>query len=110
MITVELYTRLGLCGGGGGGVTSNASSFPKVVSIRKSVAGGGPKLKQNCFSVSSVLAWYLYTDSSLIIIIGLCARDAIPSKRKAFVQCWTNVEDVGPTLYKCYMNVLCLLG
>ena len=27
-----------------------------------------------------------------------------------FVQCWTNVENVGPTLYKCYTNVLCLLG
>ena len=27
-----------------------------------------------------------------------------------FVQCWTNVEDVGLTLYKCYANVLCLLG
>ena len=27
-----------------------------------------------------------------------------------FVQCWTNVEDVGPTLNKCYTNVLCLLG
>ena len=27
-----------------------------------------------------------------------------------FVQCWTNVEDVGPTLYKFYTNVLCLLG
>ena len=27
-----------------------------------------------------------------------------------FVQCWSNVEDVGPTLYKCYTNVLCLLG
>ena len=27
-----------------------------------------------------------------------------------FVQCWTTVEDVGPTLYKCYTNVLCLLG
>ena len=27
-----------------------------------------------------------------------------------FVQCWTNVEDVGPTLYKCYTNVLGLLG
>ena len=27
-----------------------------------------------------------------------------------FVQCWTNVEDAGPTLYKCYTNVLCLLG
>ena len=26
------------------------------------------------------------------------------------VQCWTNVEDVGPTLYKCYTHVLCLLG
>ena len=27
-----------------------------------------------------------------------------------FMQCCTNVEDVGPTLYKCYTNVLCLLG
>ena len=27
-----------------------------------------------------------------------------------FMQCWTNVEDVGPTLYKWYTNVLCLLG
>ena len=27
-----------------------------------------------------------------------------------FVQCWTNVEDVGPALYQCYKNVLCLLG
>ena len=26
-----------------------------------------------------------------------------------FIQRWTNVEDVGPTLYKCYTNVLCLL-
>ena len=26
-----------------------------------------------------------------------------------FMQCWTSVEDVGPTLYKCYANVLCLL-
>ena len=27
-----------------------------------------------------------------------------------FVQHCTNVEDVGPTLYKCYTNVLCLLS
>ena len=27
-----------------------------------------------------------------------------------FMQCWTNVEDVGPMLYKCYTNVLRLLG
>ena len=26
------------------------------------------------------------------------------------IQCWTNVEDVGPTLYKGYTNALCLLG
>ena len=26
------------------------------------------------------------------------------------LQCWTNVEDVGSSLYKCYTNVLCLLG
>ena len=26
-----------------------------------------------------------------------------------FVQCWTNVEDFGPALCKCYTNVLCLL-
>ena len=27
-----------------------------------------------------------------------------------FVKCWANVEDVGTTLYKCYTNVLCVLG
>ena len=27
-----------------------------------------------------------------------------------FIQCWTNFEDVGPALYKCYTNVLYLLG
>ena len=27
-----------------------------------------------------------------------------------FTQCWTNVEDVGPTLYKWHTNALCLLG
>ena len=27
-----------------------------------------------------------------------------------FVKRWTNVEDAGPALYKCYTNVLCLLG
>ena len=27
-----------------------------------------------------------------------------------FIQRRPNVSDVGPTLYKCYTNVLCLLG
>ena len=34
----------------------------------------------------------------------------LDQRRITFVQCWTNVENVGPTLYKCYTNVLCLLG
>ena len=29
---------------------------------------------------------------------------------RTFVQCWTNVEDVGPMLYKCSPNVLCSPG
>ena len=28
----------------------------------------------------------------------------------AFMQCWANVKDVGPSLHKCYTNVFCLLG
>ena len=27
-----------------------------------------------------------------------------------FVQRWSSFEDVGPSLYECYTNVLCLLG
>ena len=37
----------------------------------------------------------------------------IPSNHKtckAFVQCWTSVEDIALMLYKYYTNVLCLLG
>ena len=36
-----------------------------------------------------------------------------PSKHNFFhdfIQCWTNVENVGPTLYKFHTNVLCLLS
>ena len=32
------------------------------------------------------------------------------SIKHVYVVCWTNVEDVGTTLYKCYTNVLCFLG
>ena len=44
----------------------------------------------------------------------VASNDHYPVKTKniciTFIQCWTNVEDVGPTLYKCYTNVPCLLG
>ena len=44
----------------------------------------------------------------------LCGReseieDLIRKTQKkciTFVECWTNIEDVGPTLYTCYTNVL----
>ena len=37
-------------------------------------------------------------------------RWCITRQTQPFKQCWTNVEDVEPTLYKCYTNILCLLG
>ena len=50
------------------------------------------------------------TNSMLISPLFLCLRrNRKPKICMTFVQCWTNVEDVGPTLYKCYANVLCLL-
>ena len=50
------------------------------------------------------------------VYAGVQSQKAVPAFQQTknicitFVQCWTNVEDVGPTLYKCYANVLCLLG
>ena len=44
---------------------------------------------------------------------GLCGRGTAEQTQNiwiAFVQCWTNVGDVGPTLCKWYTNVLSLLG
>ena len=34
----------------------------------------------------------------------------LPCKHKTFLQRLSNVLDIGPILYKCYTNVLCLLG
>ena len=43
-----------------------------------------------------------------------CNIDQFPSNTKqfciTFIHCRTNVEDVGPTLFKCYTNVVCLIG
>ena len=32
------------------------------------------------------------------------------SKHKTFIQCWSNVEDVGPRLYKCYIKYVVITG
>ena len=34
----------------------------------------------------------------------------IPSKHITFVQCWTNVKDIGPTLYKCFVGLFMFAG
>ena len=51
--------------------------------------------------------WPVYVKKSLQRVWSdVC----VPSKHKTFVQSWTSVDEVGPTLHKCYTNVLCLLG
>ena len=35
-----------------------------------------------------------------------CIFGTAKNAQQTFVQCWTSVEDVGPTLYNCYTNVL----
>ena len=51
------------------------------------------------------------------VLLGLCpsfsvsiATQQTQTICRTFVQRRPNVFDVGPTLYKCYTNVLCLLG
>ena len=49
-------------------------------------------------------------------LLGWLARHLVCESQQTqnicitFVQCRSNVFDVGPTLYKCYTNVLCLPG
>ena len=48
-----------------------------------------------------------------ITITYICSQAGSQRRQNiciTFVQCRPNVEDVEPTLYKCYTNVLCLLG
>ena len=63
-----------------------------LVQCWPTICDTGPASNQHWFNDSSLLG---------------CVQ---PSKHKTFVQCWTNVKEVVPTLYKCYTNVLCLLG
>ena len=65
---------------------------PMSVQCWPIICDTGPTSNQHWFNASCLLG---------------CVQ---PSKHKTFVQCSTNVEDVVPTLYKCYTNVLCLLG
>ena len=52
----------------------------------------------------------LKPDSFHFIFTGRVITQQTQNISIIFIQCWTNIEDVGPTLYECYTNVLCLLG
>ena len=65
---------------------------PMLVQCWPTICDAGPASNQPWFNASYLLG---------------CVQT---SKHKTFVQCWTNVEDVVSTLYKCYTTVLCLLG
>ena len=52
----------------------------------------------------------MYIHSYMCIDNWCDTQSSVPIKRETFVQSRSNVEDVWPTLYKWYTNVLCLLG
>ena len=60
----------------------------------------GPSFGQHCLNVACFveeICWWLPMQCAQNICI-------------TFIQCWTNVENVGPMLNKCYINGVCLLG
>ena len=54
---------------------------------------------------------YEIADSVTAYMVGVSEYNHPASKKHLYNICtmWINVEDVGPTLYRCYTNVLCLL-
>ena len=66
-------------------------------------ANAGPALKQHWFNASCLLGAY-------IISVCYCPENTNHLYNIYSLQCRPNVFDFVPTLYKCYTNVLCLLG
>ena len=54
--------------------------------------------------------WHAITEYTKYTQHDWCHVMWKPSKHKTFIKRRSNVFDVGPTLHKCYTNVLCLLG
>ena len=78
--------------------------FKGMVNCQNSRAKDPPKCKCMTLSVTS------YPQTFVVFAkYSRLYRHPVNTKHlHDFIQCWTNVEDVGPTLYKCYTNVLCL--
>ena len=85
-------------------VTDSGPTLPRFGSNHVSVS-----LTRKCVGVTCIspmpgrVCWPLTADS------GPLSTQRAQSICVAFVQCWTNVENVGPTLQKCCTRVLCLL-
>ena len=80
------------------------------------------------FVIINVIEWLFWIVETIVeFIIPFCCETLVntPSKHEVWnqcwFQCWPTVCDpgtasnqhwinIGPTLYKCYTNVLCLLG
>ena len=73
--------------------------------VRGSVNLGNTALWASCFPICKLYGTYLVLRCKL-----WHASQTTQSIYVACVQCWSNDEDVGSTLYKCYINGLCLLG
>ena len=58
-------------------------------------------LKAKCVSHATWRKIYYYTSLYYEYLLSQQTQNVFIT----FVQCWINVEDVGPTLYKCYKNV-----
>ena len=69
-----------------------------------------PKLCQHWINISCLLRCLLATVVKLIAFFIELRSQQIQSICITFVHCLTNVDDVGPTLYKWYTHILCLLG
>ena len=69
------------------------------------VCDAGPTLKQHRFNDSCLLGIVVAGRLLVIVVHAQWTQNICIT----FIPCWTNVFDVGPTWYKCYTNVLCLL-
>ena len=56
------------------------------------------------------MVFFHFNSSRPPVIMALVVSQQAQSICMTFVQCWPNIENVGPTLYTCPTNVVCLLG
>ena len=73
------------------------------------LTGGWNSRIQNILCDDSIISRHLHDFGFFRVVRTSQERQNI-CRPVTFLQCWTNIEDVVPTLYKCHTNVLCLLG